>query len=232
MAARTSSRWGSSAVLAVGLSAMVLASCNAVFGLEDRSFGAGGGGGAGGGSTTGTGGAGTTASTTGSTGTCGPENIARSGDFEPGWEGSWTGDNLTFASEPAGEPPQPVLHAIVIDSTEGNDEGDLFHVPTTAPACTDPCLSLAFSFYAITDFQLYVYVETDVDGRRIGLFDLAAAANSGFLPRDGGPACRLPAGFVIDRMVFQAFEPGEYLLDDVVLEITECTAEAPDCDVL
>jgi len=216
------------------LAAILLPACNAVFGLEDRSFGSGGSGGGGTGAGTGEGGAagatGGTSTTNGPAGgeMCATEDIARSGAFDAGWEGAWTANDLDVSIELAAE--QPVLHAIVAG---GATEGALINTPATAPACADRCIRTKFSFFASSNFQLYVYLESYADppGPRIGLVDFIATANDPFDTLDSGPACRLPASFPsVDALVFQALAGGDFLLDDVILDVSECPPDPPLCD--
>lgn len=223
-------------LVVLALTAAPLASCNAVFGLEDRSFGAGGGGGDGGGgaTSTSTGSTATDAGTGGgASGACDGDR-ASEGDFNPGWESFWSIDDAIAVIEQ--EDPGPVLH-VTIDALDG--EGSLTNTPLEEGLCADPCVRVAFSMFPIAGFHLDVIVEDDgtvggVEGTvRARVINLGVTADAAWQGVQSGEPCRLPPPFAsIDRVLFAASETGDFLLDDVVVEVTTCPDAAETCELL
>jgi hypothetical protein len=211
--------------LGVGLGLGLASGCNAVFGIDETSFGTGGAGGEGASSTS------TDSSASSSSGgpdLCETKDWIVGGDFAVDEERFWDeSDNVTVTAEVIDGD-----RVMRIDPVEGV-EASTTQTLSNEPICTSGCIRVSFEARALASFVFGVGVsddDTDEGGLRL-IGDRNIATSTTFQSIATEP-CLIPPDFVSPDRVSFAFkvEGGDMYVDDVMLIVDDCPAEADLCE--
>ncbi len=192
--------------------------CNAVFGLDDVTFGSGGAGGEGATST----GAPASSSSSGPD-LCEESDLVLGGELDDGWEAFWSNSGVTVAVEE--QDGDPALH-VIVDELYGSVTNELGN----GDLCAGGCITARFGLRALNGFTLDLGVSDYESGLNIGLVAGEGFEQSATFETVSTSPCRIPATFTgPDALAFAPSVGADLFLDDVELIVDDCPGVVDEC---